>query len=116
MIVRALDVNHDFTFGKGKSNYKKDTDAIMQTIQTRLMSFLGDCFFDTEAGIDWFNLLGSKDINRLLLKVRTMILETEGVQSLIDLGHAIDENRNISITYTVTTIYSTQATGSVTNA
>lgn len=52
MIVRALDINGDWTFGQGKGNYLTNQAAIAQNVQTRLLSFLGDCFFDPTAGIN----------------------------------------------------------------
>lgn len=105
MIVRALDVNHDWTFGKGKNNYLSANKAIAQSIDTRLYSFLGDCFFDTTAGIDWFNLLGGKDLTALKLAISATILNTENVTGLIELSVNLDNNRRITISYSVSTVY-----------
>ena len=84
----------------------KETERSDKTLKTRLSSFLGDCYFDTRAGIDWFNLLGSKDLTALNLAINAVILNTEGVTSLIEIS--IDLNRttrNVVIVYAVTTIY-----------
>lgn len=106
MRVRSLDENNDWTFGKGRNNYLKDVKAITQNIKTRLQSFLGDCFFDLQAGIDWFNLLGSKNQLGLELAVRTVILNTEGVSAIVDFSINLDQyTRAISMTYTVETVY-----------
>ena len=61
MRVRAIDDDGDWFFGKGQNDYKTQKSGVAQEIRTRLSSFYGDCFFDTEAGIDWFNLLGGRD-------------------------------------------------------
>ena len=114
MITRSLDLNKDWTFGKGKQNYKKDNDAVAQSIQTRIMSFLNDCFFDSSAGIDWFTLLGSKNIQGLTIQIRSIILETTGVNELIDLSLNLDQNRSLSVSYSVTTDYSTSVQSTVT--
>lgn len=106
MIVRALDTLDDWTFGRGKSNYLTTNDAVGQNIKTRLKSFTGDCFFDVEAGIDWFNLLGSKNLVGLILAIKVSILNTENVTSLVDLDTELDENRDLSVTYSVNTVYS----------
>jgi hypothetical protein len=103
MIVRALDINGDWEFGKGKNDYKRNIKAVTQNIKTRLMSFLGDCFFDTTAGIDWFNLLGGKDALALELAVTSVILNTETVTGLLTLSVSISENRRISLNYRVQT-------------
>ena len=59
MRVSGLDSNLDWRFGKGRAVYKRNADAIAQNILTRLRSFLGDWYLDTEIGIDWLTLLGN---------------------------------------------------------
>jgi len=41
MIIRSLDINKDWTFGIGKNNYLTSHKAIVQNIETRLLSFFG---------------------------------------------------------------------------
>lgn len=107
MRVRALDSNNDWTFGRGQNDYLQRNRAIGQNIQTRLASFLGDCYFDTRAGIDWFNLLGGKDLIALNLAINAVILNTEGVSSIIEISIDLDRStRKVVIVYSVTTIYS----------
>ena len=108
MIIRALDSNHDWTWGRGRNNYLRMNNAVIQNIDTRLNSFLGDCFFDLEAGIDWFNLLGSTNQLALKLAISAVIINTENVTALLELSSVIDENRRITIQYEVTTVYSTR--------
>ena len=103
--VRALDSNHDWTFGRGLSNYVRDQASVEQDLNTRLNSFLGDCFFDIAAGIDWFNLLGTKNTLGMDLALKTLILNTDSVTGLIELSFTIDNNRKLTATYTVSTTY-----------
>lgn len=103
--VRALDSNHDWTFGKGKNNYLIRNAAIAQNIDTRLNSFLGDCFFDIAAGIDWFNLLGAKDRTALNLAISAVILNTEGVTSIVQVFSTLTAQRLFTVQYEVNTIY-----------
>jgi hypothetical protein len=106
--VRAIDGNNDWTFGKGRNNYKFDNTAVAQNIKTRLQSFLGDCFFAINEGIDWFNLLGSKDQRALTLSIATTILNTQDVTGLLELNLTLNrENRLITIQYEVSTVYTT---------
>ena len=107
MRVRALNSNHDWTFGKGLNDYVFNNAAIAQNINTRLNSFLGNCFFDIGAGIDWFNLLGAKDQTALNLSISSIILNTDGVTGIIEISISLDANRNFSVTYKVQTVYST---------
>ncbi len=118
MIERSLDANGDWTFGRGKSNYLTMNRAIGQSIQTRLSSFLGDCFFDTAAGIDWFNFLGSKQKVALQLAIRAVIINTQGVTRLTLLSLTYTAARKISFSYEVETIYTgvLAPSGTVTNS
>jgi hypothetical protein len=111
MIIRALDSNGDWTYGKGQNNYNSGNAAIAEDIQTRLASFLGDCFFDTGAGIDWFNLLGAKDQIAINLAVSAVILNTSNVTGILQLSIVLNSGtRAIVIQYQVVTTYS-QITG-----
>lgn len=109
MIVRGLDTVGDWLFGKGIADYKASQDAIAQNIQTRLYMFLNDCFFATNAGLDWFTYLSSKNQLAVELAVASTILNTEGVLGLVQVSANLSTTRLISLNYTVTTIYSAQA-------
>lgn len=119
MIIRALTPAGDWTFGKGKNDYVSGNAAAAELIQTRLLSFLGDCFFDTGAGIDWFTYLGNVGTELPLnLAVSATILNTPDqngnqiVTGINQLSIVLNrQTRNLSIQYQVTTVYST-VTGS----
>lgn len=108
MIVRALSSTGDWLYGKGYSDYLSGQQAIEQSIQTRLLMFLNNCFFATNVGIDWFTYLGSKNQLQIELACAATILNTYGVQSLVQVSATLI-NRGFSVTYNVTTIYSAQA-------
>ena len=91
MIVRGLDDKHDWLFGNGKQDYRVNEKAIEQDCKTRLLSFLGDCFFDTTAGIDWWNLLGRGTEEQLLTAIRGVILNTEGVKGINSVEIEVDD-------------------------
>ncbi|MDR1282933.1 MAG: hypothetical protein LBK99_19240 [Opitutaceae bacterium] len=112
MITRALDHNHDWTFGKGRQNYLREAAAVRQRILTRLWSFLGDCFFDLAAGVDWWNLMGGKSEPAILAQTRSVILGTEGVIRLNSLSATRDpRTRAIRLSYNVDTIYTANTGG-----
>lgn len=116
MITRALDADHDWTFGKGKNNYLYNNNAVVQNINTRLNSFVNDCFFDRNAGVDWWNLLGGKSRLAVELAVTTVILNTTGVSGLVELSVILSDTRQVTIVYQVVTVYSRSKnlTGSIT--
>lgn len=113
MIMRALDSNGDWTFGKGRNNYLRRTDALAQSISTRLNSFVNDCFFDLQAGVDWFTFLGGKNLVTLKLAISSVILNTPNVTALKELNISTDANRKLTVQYSVTTAFS--AVSSVAN-
>jgi hypothetical protein len=61
MKVRALDGNWDFMFGKGKQCYATESLATAYDAKQKILSWYNDCFFDMQSGIDYKNLLGSKN-------------------------------------------------------
>lgn len=116
MSVRAIDENRDWQFGQGKQSYRNRIEEIGQMIQTRVLSFLGDCFFAVEEGIDWVNLLakGSSKEEELKRSISLTILETPGVVALNKLELVNDrQTRRLIIDYSVATIYSTNYLGSI---
>ena len=107
MIVRAINNLGDWIYGIGKNAYLTDQAAISQRIKCRLNSFLGDCFFDLESGMDWFNLLGGKDLTALNVAVTATILNTEGVQGIRQISLTLNRTtRVLTVSYQVQTIYS----------
>jgi hypothetical protein len=112
MIVRALTSKGDFTFGAGKNNYLVGRVAVGQAIATNLMMFLGDCFWATNTGLDWWTFLGgSKAQLSLQLAINATILNTQsnGVNVITNLNAAVVSlntvTRQFSVTYDVTTIF-----------
>lgn len=105
MKVRAIDTSGDWEYGKGANDYKRDRKAVAQNIQTRLSSFLGNCFFDASAGIDWFGFLGGKDTLALQLAVSATILNTTGVLGILSLSVTLDVERRFTLFYKVSTVF-----------
>ncbi len=101
--IKGMTPPFTWEFGKGKQSYDIDLQAVMTNIKTRLYSFKNDCFFDTENGIDWFNILGTPNNRaRLLLEINNTILNSYGVQEIISSDVTFDpETRKANITYEV---------------
>ena len=111
MIIRALTGDGDFRFGSGKQDYNRENNAIAENVQTRLLSFLNDCFFDLQAGIDWFRLLSDKGtLEQVKLDVRAVILGTEGVVQINSLEVQMNDLRRLQLTYEIDTIYTKKFT------
>lgn len=105
MIIRNLNASHDFTFGSGIANYISGNSAIGLNIDTRILSWVNDCFFDMGAGIDWANRLGSKNQQALLVRdMKRIILQSYGVTGIVNFGINIT-GRAFTANYTINTIY-----------
>lgn len=107
MRFRAIGSDGNWLYGKGQNDYLRNNAAVAASIQTRLLSFLGNCFFDLGAGIDWFTFLGGKDTLGLSLAVSAVILNTPNVTGLNQFSLVLDPaSRLITIKYQVQTVYS----------
>lgn len=113
MKFRAVDGDNDWVFGSGLQSYAQNVMAIKYDIQTKLQTFLTECFFDPELGVPWFQLLGAKNKSALVLTLKAKIAEVEGVVGVITLNFELTSEREAKINYLADTIYSTQITGTV---
>ncbi|RKS86919.1 hypothetical protein DES39_0125 [Orbus hercynius] len=104
MRVRELDRNHDWTFGRGNANYLSGSDAIAQSIKTKLYALKGDWIFDLNSGIAWFDYLDKNpNAQQLAIDVRTEILKVSGVLEITEFDIKLDPIERhflIQITYT----------------
>lgn len=121
MIIRKVDGEHDWLFGHGLSDYAKDDAAIAENIQTRLMSWVGDCFFAIQEGVDWRQRLDIGQQQALKDELQSIILQSYGVIAVNSMELLFNGvTRLATITYNIQTIFSPafqttihQAAGSV---
>ena len=108
MIIRALDINGDATFGLGKQNFLTNNNAIGENVQTNLYCFLRDCYFDIQKGVDWLRFFSVPTSQQeITLSVRGIILLCYGVTSINKLDVSV-VNRKIFITGNINTIFTSQ--------
>jgi hypothetical protein len=106
MKIRAIDADGDWRYGLGRQDYKTDEKALDQNIITKIKSWRNDCFFDVDAGIDWYNLLGGKDIRSLENNVIQTILAVDGVNSIESFETYLDsKTRQLRMNVVINTIY-----------
>lgn len=112
MKVRGLDKNHDWTFGSGLANYKKDSDAVKQCVLTTLLSFRNNYFLNKSHGIAWFNHLSKNpDVEAMRQDIKARVFEVEGVASIDSLSIQYDTStRKAYITLKYTDIYNVSNT------
>lgn len=114
---RGITGANDWTFGQGVNTYFTREKAVAADIKTALLFFLNDCFFAMTTGIDWWNLLGSKNPaakNNILLQTRQTIISREGVVRINSVEARIDAaRRRITINYNIDTVFSRNVTGTI---
>lgn len=101
---RGVDENGNWVFGKGKNSYATGVEAIKLNIRTRLLSFKNNCFFDLEAGINWFDLgsASEKNLQVLNLRIKEVIGTSYGVNKIISSELHVDRvTREVRATYKV---------------
>lgn len=106
-IFRSLTPTGDWTFGAGRQNYATLDAAIGLDIQTFLYLFLGEVPWDLSAGIDWWNLIGSRDETDIILQTRSAITQRQGVQGVTSADVFLNRStRQLSLQYAINTIFS----------
>lgn len=116
MLFRSLDENNDWNFGKGQNDYVRDNEAVRLNTRTRILSWLNDCFFAQNEGIDWVNRLGQKNQRELLEQdLRNTILQTEGVTEIIRFSTDL-VGREFFAEYEANTIYTVSFNDRVTRS
>jgi hypothetical protein len=97
----VLDSDDDWTV----NTIAKDQEAIKLDVKTAIKEWVGDCFFNAKAGIDWINRLDYNQKDQLDKDLRTLILSRNGVISITSLSIDVN-NRKFTAMYEITTVYS----------
>lgn len=97
----------DWAFGAGLNNYAQNNAAVAQDISYTLQELFGNCFFATDRGIDWWSLLGGKNLLAISLAVNAALLGVKGVTGILQSNISLNAARGCSITYNVQTQYGT---------
>ena len=102
-----LDANGDYTFGVGGGNFLIDSPAaVAQAVKTRLGLIQGEFFLDVTAGTPYNQVLGAGTESTRDLALQTVILETQGVNEILDYASYLDpKTRAFTVAATIDTIY-----------
>lgn len=114
MIFRGLTSDNDWTFGKGRENYARLNTAVGLNVKTRILSWVGDCFFALQEGIDWANRLDKNQQDLLENDLRRIILQSENVVGINSFDIIFNpETRGFRADYSINTIYSKEYVDSI---
>lgn len=107
MIIRKVDSGNDWNFGKGIADYARDAEAINENVKTRILSWLNDCFFALNDGVDWKSRLDVGQKENLILELRATILQSYGVVGINDVSVDFSgSTRLFTVTYDMITFFS----------
>jgi|FreactcultureFD7_1027221.scaffolds.fasta_scaffold02403_3 hypothetical protein len=114
--VNIISSSGDWNFGQGLSSYFTGNAAIAANIKTALNTFLGDAFWQANFGVDWINLLGNKNTEQSIIsQTRAIIANCYGVVQINSINYNLDSlRRQLTLSYTISTIYSSNVTSSST--
>lgn len=105
MKTRTVDSNWDWRFGKGLSDYSDEALSVAYTVKMKMLSWLGDCFFDATAGIDWKNILGAKNSKEIADdSIRDIVLGEDEITELTYFDSSV-EDRKYTCTVRFKTVY-----------
>lgn len=112
MATSRLSNTGDWTFGQQLAGHIRGSEEIAQNVVTRIKSFKNDWYLDSDAEIDWFNLLSNRNTEQTTKnQIETTVLNTTGVSSLKELNFVLDrENRKASISLKYIDIYNESQT------
>lgn len=82
-------------------------DNVIQAISNRLRFFRGEWFLDTSSGTPYFTDIFTKNPNipRIENIYIAQILETPGVNELLEFDLQLNNNRSVELSFKVNTIY-----------
>lgn len=113
MKFRSLTSSGDWLFGQGLESYATKDTAIALNVKTSILSFYKDCWFSPNSGIDWLRLLGTPGTQQeIQLTVKGIILQCYGVTSVNSVLANVN-GRNLTVTYNINTIFSSNTTNTV---
>lgn len=108
MRYRMLDINGDYSFGRGQQNITYGTYAVAQAVKTRLRLLKGEWWENTENGLPLFqNILGVPGSSNLIIidsLIKERIIKTPGVLTIKNFESTF-ENRKYSFYCNIETKY-----------
>ena len=94
-------------FGGGASNYLTGAAAIEQNIRTKVLMWVGDCFYSMFSGVDWKNRLDVGQQDNLIQEIKQVVLASYGVTGVNSISGVFSSAARLeTISLNISTIYS----------
>ena len=106
-LIRRLDNNDDWCYGRGKADYLTDNDCVVLDIKTQLREWKYNCFYNLLRGIDWRTRLGEKNQKDFLDEdILDILVNHEEVEEVTSFSSTLDTSlRLYTLNTSITTIY-----------
>lgn len=96
----SVKIKNDFSIVNGNLQISRNDDEILQRIKTRVNRLYGEWFLDRTIGVPWYDgMLGSKNMQAVTFIIKQEILDTVGVQAVIDGKSILDKNNRHMVSY-----------------
>lgn len=107
MRYRTLSPSGDYVFGAGPSEFLVNTpETVAQAVSTRMRLFTNEWFLDTEEGLPLSTkILGAGTQSQYDQAIQERILGTQGVISITEYASLLDQNRNLTVSALIETLY-----------
>lgn len=108
MRYRKLAPGGDYSFGNGQQDFYRDVpEAVGQSVQTRLLLWLGEWFLNISEGTPFMQgILGKYSVGEASVVIQDRTLSTFGVTNLKNyVAESDQEVRNLSVQFDIDTIY-----------
>lgn len=107
MKYRALSSTGDYVFGQGSLQFLINSpEAVGQAVLTRLLLMQGEWFLDTSEGTPYSTqILGTGTQSLYDQAIQQRILGTPGVLRIDSYASVLDDQRNLTVSCTITTQY-----------
>lgn len=108
MFSKAINGDNDIYIVNGKFFNVSDKEEVAQLCTTRLRTFLGEWFLNTNIGTNYFGVVFVTpiDLESIDSEFRSIILNTQGVKELTSYQSTIDSStRTLTVEFTANSIY-----------
>lgn len=111
MRYRSLSPEGDYVFGQGSTEFLINSPAaVAQAVRTRLLLEAGEWYLDLTEGTPYSTqILGAGTQALYDQAFQERILDTPGVTTIDDYSSILDQNRRLSVSANISTLYGAAA-------
>lgn len=108
MISRALDAKNDIFLNRNRIALVDEGAEVVQHVRSRILFYLGECPWDTTAGVPYFQRVFVKPLNLPQVEaiLKAVVIQSPGVLKLTDFSMAYTSStRQLAVAFEAETTY-----------